>query len=219
MKAEEVERFEVREPVRAVREIEVVREVEEDLAEEERDDREVVADEAPGGKADKDPEERGCNDDDRHRPERRPVQPQPLRVEQRIGVGAEAPEGDVAEVEQARPADDDVQPEREHRVDEDVEAHALVVLVAGGHGEEGRAADDDRKAGRRRKPIPGSLECTQRSASDLGPFLGAGDPFVDSDRGSLRRGLHYTFLMSALPSRPVGRTRRTMIRSEKTQTS
>ena len=45
-----------------------------------------------------------------------------VRGEQRVDVRAEAEERDVAEVEQARPADDDVQAEREQREDERVEA-------------------------------------------------------------------------------------------------
>ena len=44
-----------------------------------------------------------------------------LRGEEREGIGAEGIEGDVAEVEQARPADRDVEAEREQDVEERVD--------------------------------------------------------------------------------------------------
>ena len=42
--------------------------------------------------------------------------------EQRIGIGADRVERDVAEIEQAGEADHDVQPQAEHRVGEDQDA-------------------------------------------------------------------------------------------------
>ena len=48
-----------------------------------------------------------------------------MRGEQRIGVGADGIEGDVAEVEQAGEADDDVQPPGEHHIDQDLDAEIV----------------------------------------------------------------------------------------------
>ena len=50
-------------------------------------------------------------------------------AEQRIGVGADPEERDVAEVEQAAPADDDVEPEREQHEDDRVEGDAADVAA------------------------------------------------------------------------------------------
>ena len=55
--------------------------------------------------------------------------------EDRVAVGAEADEGDVAEVEQARPADRYVEPEREDRVEQTREADREEVDVAGEQSE------------------------------------------------------------------------------------
>ena len=51
-------------------------------------------------------------------------------LEQRVGVGAHGIERDVAEVEQAGKADDDVQPEREQDVEDRVvrDAHQVVPM-------------------------------------------------------------------------------------------
>ena len=45
--------------------------------------------------------------------------------EQRVGVGADRVEGDIAEIEQAGEADDDVQAPAEHHVDEDQDAEMV----------------------------------------------------------------------------------------------
>ena len=105
---------------RAVR---VVHEDDEDLAEEERHDREVVAEQPPR----RQPERAG-----RAAPSPTTTigiassagqwMPNLVRREERVRVRAEAVERDVAEVEQAGEADDDVQAEREQRVDEREEA-------------------------------------------------------------------------------------------------
>ncbi len=46
-------------------------------------------------------------------------------AEQRVGIGADRVEGDVAEVEQAGEADDDVQAPGEHHVDQDLDAEIV----------------------------------------------------------------------------------------------
>ena len=45
--------------------------------------------------------------------------------EQRVGIGADRVEGDVAEVEQAGEADHDVQAPAEHHVDQDLDAEIV----------------------------------------------------------------------------------------------
>ena len=155
-------------PERAVREVEpadvvaVPRDLGQDLAEPERDDREVVAAEPQRREADQDPEERGdrlrrsgargrsrggCR---RCRPGCRPLRRRcsasaraatgQLSTEkwgllhfspwncpdanQPIDVRPDRVEGDVAEVEQARVADDDVQSDGHHHEDHHVSAGA-----------------------------------------------------------------------------------------------
>ena len=56
-----------------------------------------------------------------------------MHGEQRVGVGADAVEGDVAEVEQAAQPDDHVEPQAQADVDQDVYGHVLGVAV-GEHG-------------------------------------------------------------------------------------
>ena len=59
-----------------------------------------------------------------------------LRRQQRVGIGADRVEGDVAEVEQAGEADHDVQPPAEHDVGQHQDAE--VELVAPGARDEGQ---------------------------------------------------------------------------------
>ena len=112
--AEEVERVDVRDPVRPVGDVVVLGQAEErdrlavvgdgdeELAEEERHDRQVVADEPPRGQRDDEAEAGGRERDEHEDRERRPVLVELRRGEHRVAVGAEAEEGGVAEVEQAR---------------------------------------------------------------------------------------------------------------------
>src|SRR5206468_5473895 len=67
-----------------------------------------------------------------------------LGREEGVGIRAEAEEGDVAEIEQSRPADDDVQPDREQRVDQRVDADAEVVAVRGRAAEDGGRSEERR---------------------------------------------------------------------------
>ena len=50
--------------------------------------------------------------------------PKVLR-EQRVGIGADRVEGDIAEVEQAGEADDDIEAPAEHHVDQDLDAEIV----------------------------------------------------------------------------------------------
>ena len=138
---EDVERVEVRDPVRAVRDVvaagetedrdpvPVVRHRHEELAEEERHDREVVADETARRQRDEQAEQNRRSGRDDQDQRRRPVLVELARGQHRVDVGAEAEEGDVAEVEQPGCADDDVEPQREEHVDQRVEADPDDVAV------------------------------------------------------------------------------------------
>jgi len=88
------------------------------LQEEERDDREVVADEPTRGEAEEQPDQSGEGRHCRKRSQRRPVDSVVLRRDERVAVRTDAEVRDVAEVEQAGEADDDVQTEPEGRVEE-----------------------------------------------------------------------------------------------------
>ena len=66
--------------------------------------------------------------------------------DQRIGIGADRVERDVAEIEQAGEADDDVQAEAEHRVgdDQDGEIEQIAVGVEDDRNDE--REDEERDA-------------------------------------------------------------------------
>ena len=134
MEAAEAEAVDAVEPERAVREVEpgevvaVADELGDDLAEPERHDRQVVAAQAQGRGADQDAEERREERRDEQTSQRlrwmpaAPVNAVPptltvtcgelLRAEPARHVGAGGEERDVAEVEQPRVADDEVEAER-----------------------------------------------------------------------------------------------------------
>ena len=96
------------------------------LAERQRHDGEIVAAQAQDREAQQDAPERGEDAGERQaQPERQAE----MLGEQRIGVGADGVERDVAEIEQAGEADHDVEPPAEHDVgdDEDREIHHIAV--------------------------------------------------------------------------------------------
>src|SRR6185437_2327167 len=94
---------------------EVIEEDPDDLAEAQRHDREVVAAQLQRRRAEEDAEEARDRGPDRKDGPPREVDIEVRRGEERIGVRAHRVEGDVAEVEKPREADDDVEPEREER--------------------------------------------------------------------------------------------------------
>ena len=59
--------------------------------------------------------------------------------DQRVGIGADRVKGDVAEIEEAGEADDDVEPEAEHRIgdDEDGEIEQIAVAVENDRHDQG----------------------------------------------------------------------------------
>ncbi len=84
-----------------------------DLAEGQRDDGEIVAAQPQHRKAEQHAPERRENAGERQAdPERQPE----IGGEQRVGIGADGVEGDVAEVEQAGEADHDVQAPAQHHI-------------------------------------------------------------------------------------------------------
>ena len=158
--AEEPERVDVGEAVRAVGDpvrVGGVREHHERLAEEEGDDREVVAEQPPRRGAEEEPEQRADRDAERDRVLRVPVVGERVALlavrarEEGVDVRAEAEEGDVAEVEQPGEPDDHVQPEREQRVDQDEDA--VVEEVPARDREE---RDQDRR--REQRQLPGGRQ-------------------------------------------------------------
>ena len=178
LEAAEVEVVDVRDAVRPAGDVEVARQAEErdrvavlidgdeELQEEERDDREVVADEASRRKRDEQAEDRSRDDDDRDDEQRVPVQAEMRRGEHRVAERAEAVERDVAEIEQPRVADGDVQPEREQHVEQRVEADADDVPVAR-EDREKRRSDAERRdrtpaAGRAGAPPRRGRRCPPR---------------------------------------------------------
>ena len=90
---------------------------------------------------------------------RRPVEPVVRRGELGEQVRGEAVEGDVAEVEQAGPADRDVEPEREEDVEHRVQPRRGDVLVGGQH----RDQRHDRSRTRARRATAGPRFSWSRS--------------------------------------------------------
>src|SRR5262249_17069140 len=115
--------------------------------EEQRHDREVVAEQTPRRGAEEEPEQRADHDGEENRVLGAPVVrvDVPLLVmrsgEEGVDVGAEAEEGDVAEVEKAGKTYADVQPEGEEGVDEDEDAVVEEVPLV----HERQEGDDDRR--------------------------------------------------------------------------
>ena len=153
--------------------------------------------------------------DDRDDRERVPVDAELRRCEHCVAVGAEAVERDVAEVEQPRIADDDVQAEREQHVQQRVEADADDIAVVRERRQQ-RCGDPEREVEHRPRH---ALELTAHVAGDAlaaiaAPFDGS-DPFVDADPrrlplGGIGHGRrvgaagHQTFCTAARPSTPLG---------------
>ena len=133
-----------------------------DLAESHGDDGEIVAAQPQHRKAEDDAPERGEDAGERQAdPER---EAEMLRQE-RVGIGADRVEGDVAEVEQAGEADDDVQAPAQHHIgqDHDAEIEDVAVVI-----EDDRQRDGESEQGRRRQ-----LGQPRRRARNAGGTHGA----------------------------------------------
>ena len=164
-----------------------------DLAEGERHDRQIVAAEPQHREAEHDaPEARqGCR---RGAAGSRTRQAE-MRGEQRIGIGADGIEGDVAEIEQAGEADDDVEAPAEHHVDQDLDAEIVDPFQRALEAEQADARSPDRERGRRGRPAENQrvMPARRRPARSCGRAgiarLAAGDcgPDRRSSAGSGRR--------------------------------
>ena len=98
-----------------------------DLAEAERDDGEIVAAQPQHRKAE---QEAGEGGEDAGERQTDPERKADILREQRIGIGADRVEGDVAEIEQPGEADHDVETEAEHGVGGDQAGKTERVAVA-----------------------------------------------------------------------------------------
>ena len=243
--AEELELVDVQDPVRAVGEalaehvVAVVREGEEHLEEEQRHDREVVAGQTSRRQANEPADDPADDRDNRDRDDGRQVDVELVGAEERVRVGADAEEGDVAQVEQAAPPDDDVEPEREEHEDDRVEGDPAHVAAL----EDPRQRRDHRREQRQPGP-PGDnreplLDRAEHAAPAGAALAVARDPLVPSDLrarralggrrlgGTLERpgqlvvvvAHRQTFRMSALPNRPWGRKSMNPIRITNTSRS
>ena len=144
-------------------------------------------------------------------------------AEQRVRVGADAVERDVAEVEQAAPADDDVEAEREQHVEDRLERDPLDVAAVGDGGQERERGEEQQRASPTTAPAAGALRSADPAGALRAALAVARDPLVLPDRGAGRaargsvgwRDLAHTFLIPACPSRPLGRKTMNTISSEK----
>src|SRR5690606_19115104 len=122
-----------------------------DLADGQRHDGEGVAPEAQHREAEADAPEGRQRAGGRQQD---PEGPAELGAEQRVAIGADGVEGDVAEVEQAGQSDDDVQAPGQHHVDQDLDAEIVDPFQ--------RALEADQKHDDNRVE-------DQRADGDLGP--------------------------------------------------
>ncbi len=135
------------------------------------------------------------------------------RGEHRVAVGAEAVERDVAEIEEPRVPDRDVEAERKQHVQQRVEADADVVAVARHHRNERRDDPEAEVERGRRDALELALDDAEDPRAARPPLLVRGDPLVDADARRVRIGrLGHTFCTAARPSRPLGRAIMTAMR-------
>lgn len=144
----------------------------EDLSEAEGDDGEVVAAQSQGGGADEDAEDERCGHAGEHGgPEGELDAGEAGELgagDEGCGVGADAEEGDVSEVEESGEADDDVEAEGDGADYEDVDAEVGVVLVVRDPGEDRRG--EERHGGG--ESLVAGVECgeaVEESGGEEGP--------------------------------------------------
>ncbi len=122
IEAADAERVDQRDALRAVGDVDrlrqVVQEDADDLAEAQRDDRQIVAAQLERRCAQQDAEQAGDGGADRQDDPERQMQVEVRDGQQRVDVGADRVEGDIAQVEQAGEADHDVQAERQEDVED-----------------------------------------------------------------------------------------------------
>ena len=103
-------------------------------------------------------------------------------AEERVRVRADPEERDETEVEQAAPADDDVEPEREEHEDDGVERDAADVAALEAEREQADDPDEEREPGPPGDDGQALLERPEESAATLAALPVAGDPLVLTDR-------------------------------------
>ena len=120
----------------------VEQDADEDLVGEQRHDREVVATESFGRQADDDAEQRSPDQGDRDHEEGRPMKVELWGAQDRVGVGTEAVEDEIAEIEKPAPADHDVQTEGEHHEEDRVEGDPPPVPIGYADRHQGEERDE-----------------------------------------------------------------------------
>ena len=93
-----------------------------DLAEGERDDGEIIAAQPQHGKAEHQAPQRREHAGKRQEREEGEAE---FLGDQRIGIGSDRVEGDIAEIEQPGQADDDVEAEAQHHIDQNLDAEII----------------------------------------------------------------------------------------------
>ena len=134
-----------------------------DLAERERDDGEIVAAQPQHRKAEQHAPECGEDAGERQADPERQIEG---GRQQRVGIGADRVEGDVAEVEQAGEADHDVQSPAEHHVGQhqDAEVEHVALIVEDDRNEQREAEQGGRDQALRRPPAAVRAACGTRLA-------------------------------------------------------
>ena len=122
-----------------------------DFAEAERDDGEIVAAQPQHRKAEQDA---GKGGEDAGKRQAYPERQSEIVRKQRVGIGADRVEGDIAEIEQPGETDHDIQPEAKHRVgdDEDGEVEQITVAVENDRNDERDDEESRRGVGDKRPP-------------------------------------------------------------------
>ena len=100
------------------RRVQVVQKNTDDLAETERDDGEIIPAQSQRRRAQQHTKHAGDQCAQRQQRPERQVQAEMRRGQQRVKISADGVERDVTEIEQPGVADDDVEPEREHDVEQ-----------------------------------------------------------------------------------------------------
>ncbi len=138
------------------RRVEIVEKNAHDFAKAEGHNGQIVAAQLERWRAEQDPEDTGDGGADRQNDPKRPVQAEVRAGEQRIDIGADGVESDVAEIEQAGEANDDVEAECQENVKncEIEDAHPRLPAQRGNEGQRDQRRSDQQDADRRTRSEP-----------------------------------------------------------------
>ena len=170
-----------------------------DLAKRQRDDGEIVAAQPQHGKAQQDAPERREDAGERQADPERQME---VGGEQRIGVGADRVERDIAEVEQAGEANHDVQPPAEHHVGQHQDAEVEDVAVSVKQHRHQQREDQQRRAGVAACGVDGGRERRRQAERDRAA--------AERERAHERAREHHATMMAKVSKRvlicsaPVG---------------